>query len=83
MAKTKRGKCLWNTSSRGRGICPICLSTRIKLLYSATNSDGKSVKVCKKCSSVDAKTADKAVSTVNLGFRGRLRRDLNLQKQNV
>lgn len=83
MAKTKRGKSLWNTPSKGRGTCPICLSTRIKLLYSATNSDGKTMPVCKKCSSVNAKTADKAVSTVNLGFRGKLRKELNRQKQTV
>ncbi|WP_211750387.1 hypothetical protein [Paenibacillus sp. Marseille-Q4541] len=83
MAKTKRGKGLWNTPSKGRGTCPVCLSTRIKLLYSATNSDGNPVKVCKKCSSVSAKTADKAVSTVNLGFRGKLRRKLNRLKRTV
>ncbi|MCR2805709.1 hypothetical protein NQZ67_17645 [Paenibacillus sp. SCIV0701] len=82
MAKTKRGKGLWNTPSRGRGTCPICLSTRIKLLYSAANSEGKQLKVCKKCSSADAKIADQAVSTVNLGFRGRLRRELNQRKTN-
>nr|WP_152393325.1 hypothetical protein [Paenibacillus guangzhouensis] len=83
MAKTKRGKGLWKTPSRGRGTCPICLSTRIKLLYSATNSDGKLLTVCKKCSSVNAKTADKAVSTESLGFRGKLRRELNRQTQTV
>ncbi|GIP43455.1 hypothetical protein J45TS6_19140 [Paenibacillus sp. J45TS6] len=83
MAKTKRGKGLWNIPSKSRGTCPICLSTRIKLLYSATNSDGKTVTVCKKCSSVNAKTADKAASTVNLGFRRKLRRKLNQQKQKV
>jgi transcription elongation factor Elf1 len=49
MAKTKRGKGLWNLPSRGRGTCPICGSTRIKLLYSRTKSDGTQVKVCKKC----------------------------------
>lgn len=83
MAKTKRGKGLWNTPSKGRGTCPICLSTRIKLLYSATNSDGKTVTVCKKCSSVNTKTVDTAVSTVNLGFRRKLRKELNRQKHTV
>lgn len=83
MAKTKRGKGLWNTPSRGRGTCPICLSTRIKLLYTATNSDGTPVTVCKRCSSVSPKSADKAVLTGNLGFRRNLRRELNLLKQNV
>lgn len=83
MAKTKRGKGLWNTPSRGRGTCPVCLSTRIKLLYSVANSEGKIVTVCKKCSSVHAKIADKAVSTVNLGFRGKLRREFNRKKQTI
>ncbi|MGG0821488.1 hypothetical protein ABE099_01325 [Paenibacillus turicensis] len=83
MAKTKRGKGLWNTTSRGRGTCPICLSTRIKLLYSATNSEGKTVTVCKRCSSATAKSADHAVDTANLGFRRKLRRELNQLKQNV
>lgn len=83
MAKTKRGKGLWNTTSRGRGTCPICLSTRIKLLYSATNSEGKPVTVCKRCSSATAKSADHAVDTANLGFRRKLRRELNQLKQHV
>jgi hypothetical protein len=80
MAKTTRGKGLWKTPSRGRGICPICLSTRVKLLYSATNSEGKLLKVCKKCNSVDAATADKAVPTEHLGYRRKLRKELNRQK---
>ncbi|MGO4541461.1 hypothetical protein [Paenibacillus sp. YIM B09110] len=49
MAKTKRGKALWNDPTRGRGTCPACSSTRIKLLYSRTTSGNKAVKVCKKC----------------------------------
>lgn len=49
MAKTTRGKGLWRTPSRGRGTCPVCQSTRIKLLYSNVLGDGTSVKVCKKC----------------------------------
>lgn len=83
MAKSTRGKGLWKTRSRGRGICPICLSTRVKLLYSVTNSEGKLLKVCKKCNSVSAATADQAVSTENLGFRRKLRRVLNQQKMLV
>ncbi|BFH20850.1 hypothetical protein WJ0W_001134 [Paenibacillus melissococcoides] len=49
MAKNKRGKSLWKVPARGRGTCPVCSSTRIKLLYSRTKSDGKELKVCKKC----------------------------------
>nr|WP_223837126.1 hypothetical protein [Paenibacillus oceani] len=49
MAKTKRGRVLWNLPSRGRGTCTLCGSTRIKLLYPRTRSDGSTVKVCKRC----------------------------------
>lgn len=49
MSKTKRGRVLWNLPSRGRGTCPVCRSTRIKLLYPRTKSDGTAVKVCKRC----------------------------------
>ncbi|WP_374017366.1 hypothetical protein ABU162_24895 [Paenibacillus thiaminolyticus] len=49
MAKNKRGKSLWRLPARGRGTCPVCASTRIKLLYSRTKSDGQTLTVCKKC----------------------------------
>ncbi|MGG4395505.1 hypothetical protein ABEX25_14485 [Paenibacillus thiaminolyticus] len=49
MAKNKRGKSLWKLPARGRGTCPVCASTRIKLLYSRTKSDGQTLNVCKKC----------------------------------
>lgn len=49
MAKNKRGKSLWNLPSRGRGTCPVCASTRIKLLYIRTRANGVQIKVCKKC----------------------------------
>ncbi|TNJ66391.1 hypothetical protein FE784_10460 [Paenibacillus hemerocallicola] len=50
MPKTKRGRALWNMPSRGRGTCPVCANTRIKLLYPRTTSGGEAVKVCKRCS---------------------------------
>ncbi|MEQ4484902.1 hypothetical protein QJS35_21170 [Cohnella silvisoli] len=50
MAKTKRGRALWSIPSRGRGTCQVCSTTRIKLLYSRSKSDGTVVKVCKRCS---------------------------------
>ncbi|MEK4062942.1 MULTISPECIES: hypothetical protein [Paenibacillus] len=50
MPKTKRGRVLWNLPSRGRGTCPICETTRIKLLYPKVKSDGTGIKVCKRCS---------------------------------
>jgi hypothetical protein len=49
MSKSKRGKALWTLPSRSRGTCPICGSTRIKLLYSRAKSDGTSIKICKRC----------------------------------
>ncbi|WP_081667031.1 hypothetical protein [Paenibacillus pinihumi] len=58
MAKTKRGRALWTLPSRGRGTCPICSSTRIKLLYSRMNADGQTIKVCKKCSKVTQEKID-------------------------
>ncbi|WP_081765488.1 hypothetical protein [Paenibacillus pini] len=49
MAKTKRGRILWSLPSRGRGTCPVCSATRIKLLYPRTDANGTAVKVCKRC----------------------------------
>lgn len=49
MAKNKRGKALWNMPAHGRGTCPVCSSTRIKLLYTRTKGNGTALKVCKKC----------------------------------
>jgi hypothetical protein len=49
MPKTKRGRALWSMPSRGRGTCPVCASTRTKLLYPRAKSDGTAVKVCKRC----------------------------------
>ncbi len=48
MATTTRGKVLRDQFARGRGTCPICNRTGIKLLYTA-NKEGKDVKVCKNC----------------------------------
>jgi hypothetical protein len=49
MSKTHRGKGLWKGPTRGRGICPICKATRVKVLYERTAPDGALVKVCKRC----------------------------------
>ncbi|WP_114497992.1 hypothetical protein [Fontibacillus phaseoli] len=49
MSKSKRGKALWIIPSRGRGTCPVCKSTRIKLLYTKMSSSGQALKVCKRC----------------------------------
>ncbi|MFK7691500.1 hypothetical protein [Paenibacillus sp. HJGM_3] len=49
MSKNNRGKALWKLPARARGTCPVCGSTRIKLLYTRTQQDGQKLKVCKKC----------------------------------
>jgi ribosome-binding protein aMBF1 (putative translation factor) len=49
MAKQNRGKALWKLPARGKGICPVCGHTRIKLLYELIKSDGSKIKVCKSC----------------------------------
>lgn len=49
MAKTNRGKGLRRLLTHGRGTCPICKATRVKVLYERTAPDGAQVKVCKRC----------------------------------
>ena len=49
MAKTHRGKGLVRMPSHGRGTCPICKATRVKVLYERTAPDGATIKVCKRC----------------------------------
>ncbi|CAG7617255.1 hypothetical protein PAESOLCIP111_02001 [Paenibacillus solanacearum] len=49
MSKNNRGKALWKMPSHGRGTCPVCKTTRIKLLYTRNKSDGTQLKVCKRC----------------------------------
>nr|WP_081739860.1 hypothetical protein [Paenibacillus sp. JCM 10914] len=61
MAKQKRGKSLWHLPTRARGTCPVCQSTRIKLLYPRTRSDGKQLKVCKRCDGASQERVDAAV----------------------
>jgi len=48
MAKTRRGKGLLKTPGRGRGTCPVCKRTGVKLLYDQLVLD-KASKVCKAC----------------------------------
>nr|WP_221468882.1 hypothetical protein [Cohnella thailandensis] len=50
--------------SHGRGTCPVCKATRIKLLYTRTASDGKSVKVCKRCSAAPVSRLDEATAEI-------------------
>ncbi len=48
MAKTNRGKGIKSILNRGRGKCPSCGSTGIKLLYEHEIKEAK-VNVCKVC----------------------------------
>ncbi len=62
MSKTHRGTGVRKEPNHGRGICPICGKTQVKLLYEK-EVDGKKVKVCKVCSAHlknEAKKAEKA-----------------------
>jgi hypothetical protein len=49
MAKTHRGKGLRNQPAHGKGTCPICKTTSIKVLYERSAPDGATIKVCKRC----------------------------------
>ncbi len=48
-SKAHRGKTLLNLPAHGRGTCPICNATGIKLLYEVDSDEGKRIKVCKRC----------------------------------
>ena len=48
MAKTHRGKGIRELFARGRGTCPVCGATGIKILYEQ-EAGGQKVKVCKPC----------------------------------
>lgn len=50
MSKAHRGKGLGETPNRGRGTCPLCKRTGIKVLYE-NEINGKNIKVCKQCKS--------------------------------
>jgi hypothetical protein len=48
MAKHHRGKGIRNLYNRGRGTCPVCKRTGVKLLYTITRG-GEQISVCKRC----------------------------------
>ena len=48
MSKAHRGKGIKDLFARGRGICPVCGSTGIKLLYEQ-EANGQKIKICKFC----------------------------------
>lgn len=61
MGKEYRGKRLWKLPARGRGTCPICKTTRIKILHDLLLGNGKTIKVCKRCQhkKIDSIDSDK------------------------
>ena len=48
MAKPHRGKGIRELPSRGRGECPVCKRTNVKILYEQDAGE-KKVKICKTC----------------------------------
>jgi len=48
MSKAHRGKGIRELFARGRGTCPVCGASGIKLLYEQ-DAGGQKVKVCKAC----------------------------------
>lgn len=48
MSKAHRGKGIRAEQNRGRGVCPVCNKTGIKVLYEQEINDAKSM-ICKIC----------------------------------
>ncbi len=48
MSKAHRGRGIRTLLNRGRGTCPVCKRTGIKVIYEASIG-GKTVKTCKTC----------------------------------
>jgi len=48
MPKPNRGKTIRDQASRGRGECPVCKRSGVKVLYEQQAGD-KKVKICKIC----------------------------------
>jgi hypothetical protein len=48
MSKPHRGKSIRTLASRGRGECPVCKRSSVKILYEQ-DAAGKKIKVCKTC----------------------------------
>ena len=53
MAKNNRGKGLRKVPNHGRGECPVCHRTGVKLLYEVKVGE-KTYKVCKTCKGIAA-----------------------------
>jgi len=55
MSKAHRGKGLRDVAASGRGLCPVCGRSAVKIVYEQ-EIDGNKVKICKTCK---AKIANK------------------------
>lgn len=62
MSKNHRGAGIRSLVSHGRGECPVCHRTGVKVLYEV-EVDGKKVKVCKVCNATFKNKARKEVHT--------------------
>lgn len=56
MSKAHRGSGIRSEFNRGRGECPACKRTGVKILYEVT-LDGEKAKVCKPCNARIKKAA--------------------------
>ena len=54
MSKAHRGSGIRELQNNGRGDCPLCKRTAIKVVYEQ-DFDGKKVNICKQCNSAVAK----------------------------
>lgn len=48
MSKAHRGRGIRETANSGRGTCPVCKRSGIKVLYEH-EVNGKKIKICKQC----------------------------------
>jgi len=48
MSKAHRGKGIRDQFARGRGVCPVCQRSNVKILYEQ-ESAGQKIKICKVC----------------------------------
>jgi len=58
MGKTHRGFGVREMVSKGRGTCPVCKRTGIKVVYEH-EMDGKKVMICKQCRAALARSKKK------------------------
>ncbi|MDR0474669.1 MAG: hypothetical protein LBH43_13485 [Treponema sp.] len=63
MAKPHRGKSLREMVSHGRGECPVCKRTSVKILYDH-EAEGQKLKICKICKAT-LKHGKKSVASAN------------------